>query len=88
MTETTDGFVLSEEDLALRGPGEVLGAMQHGLPAFKMGHLVKDARLIQDARYAAEELLAKDPSLKNPEHAALGRLIQSSYGRASGAITG
>ncbi len=61
MTQTTDGFVLSEEDLALRGPGEVLGAMQHGLPAFKMGHLIRDARLIQDARQAAEELLQNDP---------------------------
>jgi len=50
MTQTIDGFVLSEEDLALRGPGEVLGAMQHGMPAFKIGDLIRDARLIQESR--------------------------------------
>jgi len=80
MTETTDGFLLSEEDLALRGPGEVLGAMQHGMPAFKIGHLIRDARLIQQARQASLELLEKDPTLKSPDHAALRQAIQSSYG--------
>jgi ATP-dependent DNA helicase RecG len=80
MTETTDGFVLSEEDLALRGPGEVLGAMQHGLPAFKIGHLIRDARLIQESRTEAEEILKIDPDLKSPMHATLQEAVRSHYG--------
>jgi ATP-dependent DNA helicase RecG len=80
MTRTTDGFVLSEEDLALRGPGEVLGAMQHGIPVFKLGNLLGDARLIQAARHAAENLLVIDPDLKNPGHAGLKAATQSQYG--------
>lgn len=77
MTQTSDGFVLSEEDLALRGPGEVLGAMQHGLPEFKMGHLIRDANLIQDARQAAEEILSIDPAFRKPEHFALKQALQT-----------
>ncbi len=80
MIETTDGFVLSEKDLELRGPGEVLGPMQHGMPAFKMGHLIRDARLIQQAHQAAEDLLESDPELKNPDHASLRQVILSQYG--------
>src|SRR5262249_19774666 len=57
MIETQNGFRISEEDLALRGRGEILGAMQHGLPEFKLGHLIKDAGLIQAARQCAIELL-------------------------------
>ena len=80
MEQTTDGFRISEEDLSLRGPGEVLGAMQHGLPGFKLGHLVKDARLIQQARSAAEALLEADPNLKQPENQALKCAVLSQFG--------
>ena len=79
MTETTDGFLLSEKDLELRGPGEVLGAMQHGMPVFKLGHLIRDARLIQQARSAAEEILGVDPDMALPEHAPLKQAIQRQY---------
>jgi ATP-dependent DNA helicase RecG len=80
MTETQNGFLISEEDLSLRGPGEILGAMQHGLPAFKAGHLIKDANLIQSARQCAIELLRLDPTLKRPEHAPLKSALQAAYG--------
>src|SRR4029077_5405216 len=69
MTQTQNGFRISEEDLSLRGPGEILGSMQHGLPPFKVGHLIQDAGLIQAARQCAIEILRKDPDLKKPEHA-------------------
>ena len=63
MTKISDGFRLSEEDLKLRGPGEVMGLMQHGTPEFKAGHLIQDARIIQQARYAADALLKTDARL-------------------------
>jgi ATP-dependent DNA helicase RecG len=79
MTETQDGFRISEEDLSLRGPGEVLGAMQHGMPAFKVGHVIRDGGLIQAARQCACELLRNDPALKRPEHAPLRAALQTTY---------
>jgi ATP-dependent DNA helicase RecG len=62
-----DGFKLAEEDLKLRGPGEFLGENQHGLPPFKVGDLVKDGPLIEEAREAAFGLLQTDAQLESPE---------------------
>lgn len=79
MTQTQDGFQLSEEDLKMRGPGEVLGVQQHGLPEFRVGDLIQDAPLIQQARTAAEELLKRDPALRLPEHGLLKQAVLSQY---------
>ena len=79
MIDIQDGFRLSEEDLSLRGPGEVLGAQQHGLPLFKVGHLIRDAALIQQARNDAELVLTSDPDLKQPGQVALCQAVQSGY---------
>jgi ATP-dependent DNA helicase RecG len=89
MTQTQDGFRLSEEDLKMRGPGEVLGVMQHGLPPFKIGDLIQDAPLIQQARRAAEEIIQHDPELKASEHKFLKRQIIKDYeGKWSLGLTG
>ena len=63
MTKTTDGFQIAEEDLRLRGPGDFFGARQHGLPGLKGADLGCDTQLLQEARQAAEQLLAQDPAL-------------------------
>jgi ATP-dependent DNA helicase RecG len=68
MEQTSDGFVIAEEDLNLRGPGEFLGTRQSGLPGFKLAHLVRDIELLQQARQAAFEVLRLDPTLSQPEH--------------------
>jgi ATP-dependent DNA helicase RecG len=81
MTETQNGFRISEEDLALRGPGEILGSLQHGLPPFRLGHLIKDAGLIQAARQAAADLLRQDPELRKAEHRPLKSATYAAYGR-------
>jgi ATP-dependent DNA helicase RecG len=57
MERTTDGFKISEKDLELRGPGEILGTRQHGLPAFRIGNIVRDRELLEAARADADELL-------------------------------
>lgn len=59
-----NGFVLAEKDLALRGPGEIFGTRQHGLPNFKVATLT-DYDVIRDAKIAAENLIKKDPTLLN-----------------------
>lgn len=79
MVDTSDGFRLSEEDLVMRGPGEVLGDMQHGVPLFKAGDLQRDAALIQRARQAAETLLDRDANLARPEHQAFLAALRRAY---------
>ncbi|MCZ7562690.1 MAG: ATP-dependent DNA helicase RecG [Burkholderiales bacterium] len=59
--ETTDGFRIAHEDLQLRGPGEVLGARQSGVPLLRFADLARDEPLLRAARAAADELLERDP---------------------------
>ena len=65
MTKTSDGFRIAEEDLRLRGPGDFFGQRQHGLPGLKVADLGCDTQLLQEARQAAEQLLAEDPELSS-----------------------
>jgi len=60
--ETADGFAIAREDLALRGPGEMLGARQSGVPLLRFADLVLDEELLNQAREAAAKLLENDPS--------------------------
>ncbi|MFH0799755.1 MAG: ATP-dependent DNA helicase RecG [Pseudomonadota bacterium] len=68
MTETTDGFKIAEEDLAIRGPGEFLGTRQSGLPPFRIANLARDVGILSQAREAAFRMIEEDPVLENPEH--------------------
>jgi ATP-dependent DNA helicase RecG len=63
MRETTDGFLIAEKDLELRGPGELLGTRQTGLAGFRVADLARDAGLLPAVHRAAEALLAADPAL-------------------------
>lgn len=81
LCRTSDGFRLADEDLKRRGPGEILGEAQHGLPEFRAGNLVTDTALIEEARGRAIELLERDPRLEASEHAALADLLQQRFGR-------
>jgi ATP-dependent DNA helicase RecG len=79
MTKTDDGFVIAEEDLRIRGPGEFLGTRQSGLPGFRVGNLLRDADLLQRAKTEADKLLKEDPSLKKQEHAIIRQLVESRW---------
>jgi ATP-dependent DNA helicase RecG len=59
MEETTDGFKIAERDLEIRGPGEVMGTRQSGIPAFRIANIVRDQRLLEQARREAEYLLTE-----------------------------
>jgi ATP-dependent DNA helicase RecG len=85
MTETNDGFRLAELDLELRGPGELLGTRQHGLPDVALATLVSDRRLLEEAREAARRLLEDDPELE--ENPALRRRLESLYGSGALGVT-
>ena len=71
MTESEDGFVISEKDLKLRGPGEFFGIRQHGLPELKIADLYKDMPILKEAQSAAVELLKRDRFLTAAEHSML-----------------
>lgn len=69
MTQTTDGFVIAEADMEMRGPGDIEGTMQSGLPFdLKIANLARDGQIIQLARRAAEALLDMDADLLLPEN--------------------
>jgi ATP-dependent DNA helicase RecG len=89
MVATHDGFVIAEEDLALRGPGELLGPRQAGVPRLRFGDLQQHTELLLEARRHAEAVLDADPELAQPAHAALRRALarrmaRSVYGAESG----
>jgi ATP-dependent DNA helicase RecG len=75
MTRTNNGFLIAEEDLRIRGPGEIYGTRQSGMPSFRVADLVKDMRLLEVARREAFHLLEQDPDLSRPEHAALQEAV-------------
>ena len=79
LTRTTDGFEIAEADLRIRGPGELFGTEQSGLPEFRC-YDFSDATLLEQARRDAFALIESDPALKLPEHALLRKAIQSKYG--------
>ncbi|MEJ7576478.1 MAG: ATP-dependent DNA helicase RecG [Pyrinomonadaceae bacterium] len=58
MEETSDGFRIAEKDLEIRGPGEVMGTRQSGVPTFRVGNLVRDIEMLEEARRAAEHYLS------------------------------
>ena len=69
LEDTGDGFKIAEADLQLRGPGNILGTEQSGLPPLKLGDLLLDADLMRTARAAAKEIFEADPTLRQPGNA-------------------
>jgi ATP-dependent DNA helicase RecG len=67
LATTTDGFKIAEVDLELRGPGEMLGTRQSGLPDFRVANLIRDRTVLEQARRAAAEWLRADARLERPE---------------------
>lgn len=80
MCSTTDGFVIAEEDLKLRGPGELFGTRQHGLPELNISDLVRNTEILEKVKLVASELIDKDPELSSPENALLKARVQKMFG--------
>src|SRR6476619_5576909 len=81
LEKTTNGFEIAEADWELRGPGDLLGTAQSGLPELKLGDLRRDAGLMRKARQAALELLENDPGLDCPENQRFRDLIVERQGQ-------
>lgn len=80
MVQTTDGFIIAETDLRLRGPGNIEGTQQSGMLRFLLADLARDGQIIAVAREVAAQILEKDPDLAMPEHLRL-RLHLASEGK-------
>ena len=80
MVSTTDGFVIAEEDLKLRGPGEIFGTRQHGIPELNIADLVKNVDVLDKVRGLAEDIIDKDPKLGEPENLELKERIKRMFG--------
>jgi ATP-dependent DNA helicase RecG len=75
MEETSNGFEIAEADLRIRGPGDILGTQQSGLPPLRLGDILRDGDLMRQARGAAFVIFERDPQLEHPEHLHLRKLL-------------
>jgi ATP-dependent DNA helicase RecG len=80
LCRTNDGFEIAEVDLRMRGPGEIFGTRQHGLPELKVADLVDDVELLRQARQGAFDLVERDPRLSDPQHTHLKKILATGYG--------
>lgn len=84
METVTDGFVLAEKDLEIRGPGEMFGTKQSGLPPFKVADLMRDRELLGMAKRDAAAWIEAAPTLARPADALVRRRLMKTYGPALG----
>jgi ATP-dependent DNA helicase RecG len=79
MESTNNGFEIAEEDLKIRGPGELMGTVQHGFPEFKAGNLVRDTDIIGFAKICADKIIKDDPALSKANNNVLKTLINKYF---------
>ncbi len=80
LASTDDGFRLAEQDLQMRGPGDLLGTKQIGLPPLRIADLVRDSEVLVHARRIAQSIVEKDPNLDLAEHSKLKRQVTQRHG--------
>jgi ATP-dependent DNA helicase RecG len=85
LEKTTDGFEIAETDFRLRGPGDLLGTAQTGLPPLKLGDLLRDAELMKETAALAASVFADDPELQKYEHLALRAFLAQSKAKIEAA---
>jgi ATP-dependent DNA helicase RecG len=86
LAKTTDGFKIAEEDLRLRGPGEMLGTRQHGLPELRVADLLGDGELLRMAQRDAGRIARDDPQMRRPEHGVMRSVLAGKYRAALGLL--
>ncbi|NCU32669.1 MAG: DNA helicase RecG, partial [Candidatus Moranbacteria bacterium] len=79
LCSTSDGFIIAENDLAMRGPGEVFGVRQHGLPELKIADLSKHMKVFMEAREDAAEFLMQDFALAREENFVFSQHIKEKF---------
>jgi ATP-dependent DNA helicase RecG len=80
MAQSSDGFVIAEADLSIRGPGDFLGTRQAGLPELKVADILRDGGVLEQARREAFELVARDPDFEAPGNERLKNELMQRWG--------
>ena len=75
MVDSQDGFYIAEQDLKLRGPGEIFGTRQHGVPELSIADLARHMNVLEDVKKEAEQIIWEDPLLKSQEYSGLKQQI-------------
>lgn len=83
MTSTANGFIIAEQDLAMRGPGDLYGTRQSGMMKFRLADIVQDTGILELTRQEARLLLDEDPQLTAPQHQALRYLLTKEAGQSA-----
>ncbi len=83
LCDTNDGFIISQKDLELRGPGDFFGSRQHGLPDMHIANLMTDTRILYEAQERAKEICEKDPALQTEENALLKKEVARLFSNIS-----
>jgi ATP-dependent DNA helicase RecG len=86
LAASTDGFKIAEQDLAIRGMGEFFGTRQHGLAPLRVARIPEDMDLLKLARHDAQTIVDGDPTLSDPSHERLHKVLVRQYGDALGLI--
>ena len=79
MTETNNGFIISEKDLELRGSGEFFGTRQHGLPELKIANLFEDIEMLKSIQSVAIKIMEEDPNLEKEKNILLRKQIENKF---------
>lgn len=79
MTETNNGFIISEKDLELRGSGEFFGTRQHGLPELKIANLFEDIEMLKSVQSVAIKIMEDDPNLEKEKNIQLRKQIENKF---------
>jgi ATP-dependent DNA helicase RecG len=79
MVSTNDGFKIAEADLEIRGPGEITGTRQSGVPTFRVANLIRDREILEQAREIAKETITRDPQLELPEHVQIAKVMHRQW---------
>ena len=79
MENTNDGFIIADEDLKMRGPGEFFGTRQSGFFKFRIANMIDDGKIIERARATAFEVIKKDPSLKSSKNNMINMVFKKYY---------
>ena len=80
MASSQDGFYIAEQDLKLRGPGEIFGTRQHGVPDLVIADLAKHVKILNDVKKEADKIMETDPKLESEAYAGLRKRIVKLFG--------